>query len=513
VTSGGSARRCSSITLSAFVLVTSPPAGAAPGEGEVGAHQPEVQPKAAPTSDAATSGGGELEPNAWLPGVEIALGLTLGGLEYWVRNHPPRLGLSSWVDRFSSTEWLVLDEDPFVFNYSYHALAGAGYHLAARTSDLGMVEAILYSLASSLIWEYVIEYDRSVDLNDLLFTSPAGLALGEFGHALGRLLQQTSSGRGRPLARWTLGLPQSFQDELRGADGPRGPEVAHRFRLSVGASRARGTTTHADASEGEDRVHGQVRVRGHLARIDELDRHGRRWRSFADGNFTSVDAALVAGADRYEGVCVLSDTFLAGWRFTDVDEYRARGRALNLGSAAAFRYQREQRGAWRDRLAAAHLPGLAADLALWGPRWRLDSVARAHPDYGGIGALSHRRWVIENPTEIGWSSLEEEGYYHALGLSGRLHLELTLPAVRAGAEIFAGRYRNHRGRDLRDAELTLKQRIASRTAEYGLWMSGSLSEAWFLEARFEGRHRWERYEELSAMARSLRVGLELGTTF
>jgi hypothetical protein len=105
------------------------------------------------------------------------------------------------------------------------------------------------------------------------------------------------------------------------------------------------------------------------------------------------------------------------------------------------------------------------------------------------------------------------GYYHGLGVSGRMRAELTGPYVSVGAELLAGRYRPHDGRDLRWREQTIEQRIASRFIDYDLWLRGALHGSWFLEARAEGSHRWERFEELEASARLLRAGFDIRAVF
>ncbi len=468
---------------------------------------------ATPTRETETDDGEWRDPDRLLPAAQIGLGLTAVGVGYWARNHPPRVGLSTWSDRFSTTRWLILDASPFRINYLQHAGGGAAFHLAARTSDLGLLEAAVYNLAGSLYWEYVVEYDRKVDLNDLIFTTPAGFALGEFGYALGRLFQQKPSGPRWEAARWTLGLPQSINYPLRGVDGPRGPDVERRFRLSAGMSRAHSTTSDGGDTERSVRTLSQIRLGARLLRLDEPFAPGSRWRGFADGNITSLEAVLTAGGGGDFGHTILSDTFIAGWRYSHIAEERSRGGALTLGSATAFRYQSTRFESWRDRLGAAHLPGLAVDATLWGTRWRLFGLARVHPDYGGIGSLAHARWTAAHPEHIGWTSLGERGYYHALGLSGRLRAELTLPYASAGAELFGGRYRHHHGRDLNESELTVKQRIASRIADYDLWLRARLTETWYAEARLEGRHRAERYEDLDASARMLRAGVDLGASF
>jgi hypothetical protein len=515
--------RCLPIAVGAIVLGQTPAARAAPASGDPDrAPVAEIEPEKAPPHLPLRVPGRELredededdwrEPNRLLPAAQVGLMVFGVGAGYWARNHPPRVGLSH-MDRFTNTDYLILDASPFRINYLQHAAGGAAFHLAARTFELGLFEAFLYNLAASMAWEYIVEYDRKVDFNDLIFTTPAGFALGEFGYALGRLLQQKPSESGWDSARYTVGLPQELNDSLRGLDGPRGPDVAFRLRLSAGASRAGASTTTPFDSDRSDRRLAQLRLRWLLARKDDLYAPGTRWRGFADGNFTSLDAVLTTGGRGDFGNFFLSDTFIAGWRFADISEERARGRSIRFGSATALRYQSERFGGWRDRVGAAHLPGLAADGAWWGRSWRFETALRLHPDYGGIGALSHRGWSAANPDEVGWTSLADRGYYHALGASGRLRAELVVPYASAGAELFGGRYWNHRGRDLNHEELTIEQRVGSRLGDYDVWLRAVPARPWFLEARLEGRHRWEHYEDLDASARVLRVGLEVGATF
>jgi hypothetical protein len=453
-------------------------------------------------------------PRRLVPALEIGLILTAFGAEYHSRQtRPPEWGLSTWPERVSTTRWFILDTSPFSTNYAAHTIAGSSYHLATRTSDLGLLESTLWSVGASLLWEYVVEYRQKVDLNDLIFTTPAGIAAGEFMLKLGRFLHQRDSGPGWGGLRWTLGFPESLNSALSGVDGDRGPEVAGRFRLSAGAAHASGTERSGVDFERATSGLGHVRIEAILDTFEDLDRQGATWTSFRDGNLTSLDLLVSGSGSERSGVYVLSDTLLAGWRFREVDAAGGRGQTLDLGSSIAVRYQRERYGPWNDRLGLAHLPGLAAGGATWGPRWRLEGSARLHLDYGGVHALSAERWLADHPDEVGLSTVEQELYYHAYGVSGRVRGVLEIPYVRAGGELFLGRYRTHRARDKYEAELTTKQRIATRAADYALWLQGSMFGPFFVEARMDRRHRAETFEDLDARQRLRRYSLDLGATF
>jgi hypothetical protein len=455
-------------------------------------------------------------PNRWRNGFELGLSVGLGAAWYWI-DRDRQVGdwdFPSWRERFS-TEILINDTNPFIVNYSWHTFGGAAFHLAGRSNDLGVIEAALWGFGASIAWEYGIEYREKADFNDLMFTTGAGVAMGEFVYWLGHLVQRQPASLGWDLARWTLGFPQTFHDSLDGRRGPRGPEIDHRFRVSSGLG-----VVSADLRDGDARTTGDVqlyhlRFEGELAAFDGLFPRGAARRGFRDGNFNTLQVRLTGGGALDGGTFLLADSLLAGWRFTRVSPGGRgdRGSALNLGTAVAVRYQREQYGPWRDRLGALHLPGLAADGDVWERSWRLRGRARVHADYGGIHSLAFDRWLAEHPDEIGKSILEAQGYYYGWGLSGRLEGELATPWATLGGAMFYGAYRSQQGFDRYQDKVTVDQLVRSRFLDYEVWLRGNVYRDAFVELRAAGQDRHERFEDLTASARLGRYTLELGTTF
>jgi hypothetical protein len=456
--------------------------------------------------------------------IEITGTLAGGGTNYWIqRGGTPHWGLSSWPDRLA-TDIYILDTNDFRTNFSYHTIAGAAWHIAARANDLPLLESMAWGIGASLAWEYVVEFRGKVDVNDLIFTTPAGIAVGEFAHHVGRLLHQGRQGRGWELARWTLGFPQTFNDAVKGEEGPRGPRVAHELYAGTGASYARG---HAQRGGERERGHGGVafvRAGGNLSALDGAYAAGRGWRGFREANFTSLDALLSVGSDGRRSIHIVSDAVLAGFRHTRIAEDRSRGFAANLGTSTGLRYHQERYGPWRDRVGMAHLPGLALDLERWSPRARARGLARLHFDYGGVHAHGYPDWQASHPDAVGLSVIEEEGYFHAWGGSLRLGGELEISRLRAGGSLFLGTYRPHRNLDeFREGRehhefpdrpaVTDGQRIASRVSDYELWLGTRLPRQGFIQARTVLRDRREHFEELDTRARALEAGVEIGRTF
>jgi hypothetical protein len=77
----------------------------------------------------------------------------------------------------------VWDKDEWAINYIGHPYAGAVYYNALRSQNASPLASFLFSTAQSVIWEYGIEAAaEQPSIQDLLFTSTIGSALGELAH-------------------------------------------------------------------------------------------------------------------------------------------------------------------------------------------------------------------------------------------------------------------------------------------------------------------------------------------
>ena len=81
----------------------------------------------------------------------------------------------------------VWDNDGFFLNQTGHPLAGAGYHLIARSSGLSYWASAPFNLLGSAGWEMFCESDPP-SLNDIFTTTCGGMALGEVGWRLASLI-------------------------------------------------------------------------------------------------------------------------------------------------------------------------------------------------------------------------------------------------------------------------------------------------------------------------------------
>ena len=122
----------------------------------------------------------------WLrAAIEEGLLLGAGTAWYWIdrERQVADWDFPSLKQRFNFEAWR-LDSNPFPINFFGHAFNGAGFHLLARSNDLSLPAALGYGFATSMVWEYALEFREKISINDVILTPIAGLTGGEFFHWL-----------------------------------------------------------------------------------------------------------------------------------------------------------------------------------------------------------------------------------------------------------------------------------------------------------------------------------------
>lgn len=444
--------------------------------------------------------------------IELAGVLGLGATWYWIERDRQ---VADWDfpsirDRFRRDNY-VNDSNTFPINYVWHSLGGLYYHVAARSNDLGLLESAAFGLGASLAWEYGIEFREKISLNDIIFTTGAGVAIGEFVHWLGRTLQEPGGGVGREVARWSIGALQSAHDAIDGRRAA-GPEISRVLRFAPGYAYASAHTVNGGDSTGRSHL-ANLRFQGQLVALGDLLAPGRRNTGFRDGNITRLDLQFAAGPAG-TGWYGLADTFLFATRHEDVPfDPHGIGYGISIGSAVAARYQDERYDGWRDRLGVLHMPGLAVDAALVGNGWALRGLARAHIDYGGTHAMTYGRWHDDHPNEMGKAVLAQQGYFYAWGASARASAELTTRNYGIGAAAFHGRYWSQQGFDRFQSELTIDQVGYNRYTDIGIWVRRALFDGVYVEFRRDTHYRYSDLEGYEGTSKLARRTLEVGTYF
>jgi hypothetical protein len=419
-------------------------------------------------------------------------------------------------ERLTFEAWRF-DTNPFPINFAWHAIDGGQYHVVGRSNDISMLGSIGYGFLTSLVWEYGLEFREKFSINDMIVTTGAGTAVGEYVHWLSRYLESAPEPRAwHRYARWILTPTRAAhvaldrRDTLRPGTEPDAlglsDDIWHRFRLSSGGVYASAV---GDVLAGDPTFAlGELRAAGELAAIPGYLTSRRLRRGFADGNVSALSGRLT-GADGI-GIELRADLMLLGWHGQTLDE-RGAGSATTIGLDVSYDYRRELIGPWVDRLALMHLPGLAVDHHLRGPRAQLRARLRASPDFAGLHPASYHAWEALHPDAIEKTILSKHGYYYGWGATGRLELEATLPRVELGGVISVSRYASQEGLDRAQEDVDLDVEAGDTVIFTEGWLRVMpLGGRLYLEGRITREDRDGHVGEVESSRSLTRIGFALG---
>lgn len=455
--------------------------------------------------------------------IEEALALGAGTAWYWIdrERQVADWDFPSIKQRLTFEAWRY-DNNPFDINFFWHPFNGAGFHVLARSNDLSLPASFGYGFATSMVWEYVLEFREKVSINDVIATPAAGVAFGEFFHWLGRYLNSAPAGERawHDSLRWTLGFWRSAHNALDHAGDLRtqsapdnlglSSDIWHRFNLSYTAGSAAAASTERSADDNVGLT--GIRLRGELVAIPGYRRPGRFTQFFADGNVSRLRVDLGVASDGSTRD-IRGDVLLLGWHRQDLPDPATDrvGHAVTAGVSLAYHYQRDDVGEFRDRVGLVHLPGPGVE-ALWrGPGWQLEVGARGWADFVGIYALPYDRWKAKNPDADEKAILRKQQYYYGWGGSGAGWAELTLPRVQLGASVLAGYYESHEGLDRSQEDFEDDIASTDSLVDYEAWLRLFPSGGrWYVEGRLRGQERASELDGLDADQSLTSYLLELG---
>jgi hypothetical protein len=452
---------------------------------------------------------------------EIAF-LASGTIWYWAdrERQVADWDFPSLRQRLTFEAWRF-DNNPFPINFAWHPIDGGYYHAVARANDLGLWPSVGIAFATSMAWEWALEFREKVSINDVIVTTGAGTALGETIHWLGRYFESAPDPRWwHGVARWTVGLPRTLHHAIDGRATLRAgttpdalglsSDIWHRFRVALGGARARPAGDDATAP-GREVLHlAELRVTAELAGIPGYLTARRLRRAFAEGNLTSLDLAVTLGEEAI-GLDLRSDAILTGWHRQDLDG--GVGRATTVGLGLGYDYRRELLGPWTDRLALMHLPGLAVDHHRLGRRQHLRGRVRLGPDFAGLHAAAYPRWRAAHPDGVEKTILRRHGYYYGWGGSLRADVEWATRPLTVGVAAVLAAYASVDGLDRSQENVTVDVDAADRLLTVDLWARVRLTGPLHLEARVTREERRGRVGDVPSDRHLDRWRLALGGTF
>lgn len=326
------------------------------------------------------------------------------------------------------------DDNVMYLNTPLHPMAGAGYYLLGRASNLSMGTSAAVANLTSFVWEAAIEHQEVISLNDMLLTGVAGIPLGEAYHQLGQFFRSAEPTTFNRVMSWIFAAPVELHDLLDGSGPTHATELNdlgwpeetwHRFvlRPGFGASIADG----ADAM----RADGELFAEAELVRLPDFRTEGDHSRWAAGALYSQISAQFTAGGNNVYSWGLESALDFAGHHrqtFTGVGDQK-RGASFFAGLSTAFRHYQHRYDDVLDRYGLVHLPGPVADASfITGPadvRLRL----AVHPDFSTIDSRAYPVFRDDTGIRAGRTVLDDERYYYGWGASALTRLEVDIDPV------------------------------------------------------------------------------------
>lgn len=462
--------------------------------------------------------------------------LLLGGTVWYWRSVD--LNARDWELRWDAESWkrkltfdaVRFDQNAFYTNAEGHPRAGYGHYMVGRGNGLTVGESTGLTLASSVVWEYLVEWKEIPSLNDMVVNTVAGLAIGEPFYQLGEFFRRsrpTLLYRGLAAAASPVAATNDWIDGRRRATEATDRfgftrAMAHRFELSAGFNQ------HTFDPQRLDLVRRGAAL-GLDSELITLPGYGRPGRisTFVDaGAWTSIAARLDVGSAPILAGALLTRTSVLGHYAQDLrrsPDGRVTGHGLLLGLGSAFDYESVGRPGAADYLAVMNVIGPVFDLVSQSGGLRLRWTGELYLDFAMVHSIAFEGRRLEmtddvfRPARYGGrvpSVLGAQGYYFALGLTAGSGLALEYWGWDAGVGVRADHFDSIAGLDRFREEITDEIDLVDRRVVARAWLG---VRPWGRQPRLSAglEWRWRRgvAEELARAHLDLRVGVATSIVF
>ena len=420
---------------------------------------------------------------------------------------------SGQAQRLLTTRGYRFDDNDRRTNIA-HAFVGRTYHGLARANHATLLQAFLFDLTASSVWEAAIENREVFSLNDTVVTAVGGVPLGEASFQIGELFARSAPTWRNRLLLAAFSPARAFLSLTEGGHLPRASsldrhgladDASHRFVLSTGGSfvaLAPVSSTTAGPMGAADVGSGTLLARLDLELINlrAYGREGSVRRTLAGGEATGLALGYQGTPERMDQLTVSARSSLFGTFSQELtgqpDSGSAHGQSLLLAAGSAFDLTLAEGDRTPDFLTSVHMIGPTADALIYrGPM----TVRLASDLYGDFAMVRPFALGPDAPATLlegAKSVLRERAYYYALGLTAAARAEARYRGLRAGAAFEWSGYDSVEGLD---------RQQDTYVSPAGVTHPGVTDDFAIADQRFKLRV----YTELPTPIDELRLGLSL----
>ncbi len=379
----------------------------------------------------------------------------------------------SWQDQkgrfFGFNAW-KFDSNAFSLNWT-HSFAGVLYYNLARSNHLSWSTSLLFTVGSSLWWEYVAEWREVISINDNIMTSLGGYAAGEPWYQLGKFLNGRKGILNGLLSFVNPAIKlNGWLDGKRGRKTPAGLEPGwHDFRLYIGQKRQ--PTTAGTGIENNLLFGFQTQI----VQVPEYGRNEKSARTIKDTLASDLSLEFAFRHGRIEEFSF--DTRVIGLGYFEQDiGPDSRGYAFIFGMGSAFTLFKkksvsiydagtitvrpgydlhlEEPRNFRDKMAAVHIIGPVLDYTRFSPASRFRVILSGYLDFGLINAYALNKYSVDHDISGFKTTLMYYGYYYGFGSTLCADLTYNYRVLEISSLLMYQAYRSIQGLDRFQPDIT-----------------------------------------------------------
>lgn len=421
-----------------------------------------------------------------LASTEIAASLGVGAAWYWTATE---VNAKDWDSpnfraslraKFVTGRSIRFDNNDYYLNAPGHPLAGTAYYMIARSSNYNALEAFLFSLAGSTLWELIVEFREVMSINDMIFTPIAGSVIGEVGYQLGRFFDTGAPtvynkilgaifGGPERLNRWIL---KNAPDRHVNTDkyGFR-KDIWHHFDLFAG-----GELTGSSNSDGSAAA-GVIGINTQIFNIPGHGQAGKVKQWVGDSAFTQLLLQGSFGNKNASDFQVLTQWAFAGYYRKDIQQApdgKLKGYSFFIGPSTAFEFRERQTGEFSDRVGVVNVIGSTMELVYYSNGLKVRAMFDVYGDFAAIRSYAIDEYEKERGAEGIQSVLSEQRYYFAFGMTAAPKLEASYGPFSLGASLKYQYYDSIEGLDRKQYEVTHDVNAIDTRTGYKAWVSYAL---------------------------------------
>jgi hypothetical protein len=331
--------------------------------------------------------------------------------------------ITGGAHRFDNNEWEV--------NVG-HFYGGTGYYLLARSNNLNLLESMLYTVAASATWEFLIEMREAVAINDNIMTPFAGFAIGEVMYQFGEFFQHSSDNIANQTLGTLLELPAPFHHWLDNTkiQPPRQvddfgftTDVWHRFRVFAGG----GGSTSQDKEW--SRTEAEVGFDLELATAEKYGKPGEASTFYSDGVFQELAFRTILAEGAMVDLQFFAKTDFLGHYQQSIEKDEAadqlNGYSLFVGASSAFEYYAHSFAGigQEDKQAICDLLGPSLVVDYYHRGLHLHATLDVYPNFAMVQPYAVEEYAADHIIRGVKNVFQAEDYYYALGLTTAARME------------------------------------------------------------------------------------------